>query len=199
MSELAKRDWLQKAAVIWCDMERGLYPWPGKAPRTTQGELRVVKRQILKDLDISNDYHDQKGRIWENPEFLKCLALERRRRDVGIVDVVKEIEEYSGPISGIGNTIVSMVKQRLEDDPDELTTKELLQYGPQWIRLGLELEGKLESAKQQGIEHVLTGLVGNQQITSNMLDQALDLLRQSREMQDQSLAHAGVIEGQLDE
>ena len=69
MTDESPRDWFQKAVLIWVDMERGLYEWGKKPPKNKDGSYRVVKSQILKDCGISRDYHDQKGRIWENPHF----------------------------------------------------------------------------------------------------------------------------------
>ena len=74
MGELV-RSWLPAAASIWCDMERGLYRWPGRPPRNADGSYRVVRKQILRDLGLSPDYRAQRERIWEHPAF---LALPRQ-------------------------------------------------------------------------------------------------------------------------
>jgi hypothetical protein len=136
----AKRDFA-KMAVIYCDMERGLYDWGSKPqPKTVKGEFRVVHSQILSDLGLNKGYHDAKNALWENPKFKQALSAERLRRDHGLMEVAKEMEA---------------VKERLESDPDELSTRELLQYGPQWVRLGLELDGKVKSGQTQKIEMIL--------------------------------------------
>jgi hypothetical protein len=62
VGELA-HSWLPAAASIWCDMERGLYRWPGKVPKNADGSYRVVRKQILKDLSLSPDCRAQRERI----------------------------------------------------------------------------------------------------------------------------------------
>lgn len=170
----AKRDW-QKMAVIWVDMERGIYDWGnGSQPKNADGSYRVVKSQILKDLDLTTNYHNAKERLWANPKFLAALSAERLRRDHGLVEVAKEIER-STPVSGISNRILEMVKQRLDEDPGELSTKDLLQLGPQWVRLGLELDGKVKGAQQQKIEMVLQKV--ENKLDPEMLSEVMDKIR----------------------
>lgn len=188
------RKWFSRAAQLWVDMERGIYNWgENKPPRHRDGSYRVVKAQILKDLGLTTDYHNAKERIWENPTFLECVKRECQRRDHGIVDVIHEIEAVSGPISGIGNRIVELLQERLRDgNEEELSTKELLQYGPGWVKLGLELEGKLESQKEAGIEYVLGKVAQKDQVTNNMLDSALSLVKEYRMLQDRKLENMGL-------
>lgn len=195
------RSWFPKAAMLYVDMERGLYDWESvrDGRRYKRGSTIVMKSRILKDCGITTDYHDQVARIWNNPDFLKLVERERARRDHAIVDVIHDIEEISGPIKGIGDVLVGLISERLKSDPNELSTRELLQYGPQWVRLGLEVEGRLESQKQQGIEHVLATVSQGNKVTSTMLDQALDLVKEYRELQDRKLTNAGFIDGELDE
>lgn len=151
----SKRDFA-KMAVIYVDQERGTYDWGDKPqPRTKSGEFRVVKQQILRDLGLTKDYHDARNALWENPKFKQALGAERLRRDHGLIEVAQEMQLAGTPVSGIGNRIVEMVSERLEADPDELSTKELLQYGPQWVRLGLELDGKVRGVQTQKIEMIL--------------------------------------------
>jgi hypothetical protein len=183
-------------------MERGIYDWDAvtEGRRLRRGSTTVSKNQILRDCKITTNYAKADQRIWKSEEFQKLLKQERARRDHAIVEAVQEIEAVSGPIKGIGDKLITLIVKRLEEDPDELTTKELLQYGPQWVRLGFEVEGKLESQKAQGIEHVLSSLYQGNKVTSGMLDQALDLVREYRELQDRKLENAGmVIEGEGDE
>jgi hypothetical protein len=69
-------------------------------------------------------------------------------------------------------------------------------YRDEWLRLG---EGEVSSVKEQGIEQLLAKLSQNQQITGAMVDGAMQLVREYRELQDRQLAEAGIIEGVLAE
>ncbi len=196
------REWFGRAARIWVDMERGLYDWgEKKPPRNGDGSLRVVKSQILKDLDITVDYHNARERVWQNPHFQRAVEIENRRRDVGIADVIKEIEAVSGPISELGDSLIGLLKERIREDPDDISTKELLQYGPGWVKLGLEIEGRLESQKEAGIGHVLLTVAGGERpkITVNMVDDVHGIILEYRKRQDRELESAGIIEGELED
>jgi hypothetical protein len=187
-------------AVIWVDMERGLYRMPdGTIPRHRDGTFRVVKAQIMRDVGLTTNYHDQKNRIWENPQFLSALDKERLRRDHGISTALERIEKNTGPVTLIADKIVDTIKRRLDDDEEELTTKELLQYGPAWIKLGLELEGKGESERQAGIEAILAEQAQTNRLNAEMVKDAVGLLQKFRAQQDATLAAAGIIDGEAEE
>jgi hypothetical protein len=198
------RSWLPKAATIWVDMERGIYDWSQvpKELRRKPNSTSVVRTQVLRDCGVSPNYRRAQERIWESPEFQRLLKEERARRDHALIDAARELEAVTGPIREIGDRMVTILKERLDADPEEFTTKELLQYGPAWVKLGLEVEGKVESQKALGIEHVLSRLAANNSVTEAMMGQALNLVKEYREMQDRKFASAGfdqVIEGECDD
>jgi hypothetical protein len=183
-------------ATIWVDMERGTYDWGERSvPKNGDGSFRVVKQQILRDMRLTTDYHDQKRRLWENPKFKQALTAERLRRDHGLLEVAEEMEAKGAPISGISRRIVEMIQERLDGDPEELSTKDLLQLGPQWVRLGLELDGKVAADHRQKIELVL-------QKTENKLDPEMlaDVVDRIREYNDEKQKRLGLlIEGEVEE
>lgn len=200
MGELV-RSWLPAAASIWCDMERGLYRWSGKVPLNADGSYRVVRKQILRDLGLSPDYRAQRERIWEHPAFLECLAKENRRRDIGIADAVAELEAVTGegPLTRLDERLYELAMRGLDEDPEALSPKDKISLYLQTHRLRLEMEGKVASVKAQGIEQLLARLSQNQQITGAMVDGAMQLVREYRELQDRKLAAAGIIEGALED
>jgi len=200
----SNRPWLAKAAVIYVDMKRGLYDWGDrKAPRHGDGSYRVLKKQVLEDCSISPQYGGgkQTALIWENPEFLSLVKNEERRRDNSMGDVIGEIEGIKGPLTLMGEKIVSHVVEIFERPPDKedplaLSPAEYVRLGKEWFHEGLEVEGKLGSEKQKAIGQVLSILSQNQQITDKMVDQALTLVKEHRQLTDRLLEDA-VIEGEL--
>ena len=200
MGELV-RSWLPRAAAIWCDMERGLYDWGGRPPRNGDGSYRVVRKQILRDLGLSPDYRAQRERIWEHPAFLECLAREKRRRDTGIADAVAELRSVTGegPLTRLDERLYELAIRDLDEDPEALSVKDKISLYLQTHRLRLELEGKVASVKEQGVEQLLARLSQNNQITASMVDGAMQLVREYPELQDRRLAEAGIIEGALEE
>jgi|SRR5665647_804567 len=200
-----ERSWFPKAAMLWCDMERGLYDWgTKKSPRNKDGSYRVVKAQILKDCDITTEYRDARGRIWQNPTFLSLVTQENRRRDLGITDMVEEMEKVTGPLIELRTKMQENVANVFQiapdaDDPLALSPKDYVSQALGWSRYIDELTGRGESQKQQGIEAVMGALVQNSQITGNMVDQALELVKEHRKLQDAKLAHAGMlIDGEVE-
>lgn len=200
-SKVERSDVLRKAAALWVDMERGLYDWrPDRQPRHADGTPRVVKTRILTDLGFSKNYLPKSNTfIFGNPEFLAFLKEENSRRDYGIANAVAEIEAVSGegPLTRLDERLYELAIRDLEEDPESLATKDKIALYLQTHRLRLEMEGKVESAKQQGIEHVIAKLAAGQQVTNQMVEHAMSLVREYRAMQDRKLAD--VLEGELDE
>ena len=193
------RTWLPRAASIWCDMERGLYDWGKKTPMNSDGSYRVVKSQILKDCGVTSSYAGAAHRIWGSEEFIEALAKENHNRDLGISNAVAEIEAIKGPLMQMSDNIVSEVKRIFDrpadkEDPLALSPAEYVRLGREWFHEAIEVEGKLESGKQQGIETVMEKLAQGNQVTSHMLDVAMDLLAEHRRMQDVKIAKVGKVE-----
>lgn len=195
-------NWFASAASILVDMERGLY-WtehgikkkPGK-----DGIYPVVKRQILKDLGITTDYHDAKNRIWENPEFLQCVADERRRRDLGLMTVTKELEKVTGPLHETREKVISNVKTIFErppdaEDPEALSPKDYVSSALQWIKYIDETEGRSEAKKQETLEAIMADMAATSRVSTEMMGDAMDLLKQYRDEQDKKLGM--LVEGEL--
>jgi hypothetical protein len=184
------RSWLPKAAMLWVDMERGLYDWGDeKPPRNGDGSPRVLRSRILSDCGLDPEYSNASSRIWNTPQFEELLQQERSRRDIGISNAVAEIEAVAGPISQMGEEILRKARTIFETDPDAddsqaLSPAQYLAEGRQWIRLGLEVEGKLESQRHQTIEEVLAKMTANNQISSKVVEGALQLVAEYRELQD---------------
>lgn len=161
----------------------------------------MVRKQILKDLGLSPDYRAQRERIWEHPAFLACLQRENRRRDIGIAEAVTELEAVTGegPLTRLDERLYELAMRDLDEDPEALSLKDKISLYLQPHRLRLEMEGQVSSVKEQGIEQLLARLSQSDQITSQMVDGAMQLVREYRELQDRKLAAAGIIEGTLED
>lgn len=204
MSEVV-RSWLPKAAMLWVDMDRGLYEWgTRKAPRNGDGSYRVVRAQVLKDCGITVHYRDARPPIWANPAFLALREKERALCDHGIAEVVEQIERVSGPLLELREKMheeVAAVFRRAPDAEDlqALSPRDYVAQALAWSRYLDELVGRTKSQEQQGIAAVIGALTRNNQVTSDMVDQALELVKEHRLLQDRRLEHAGVIDGMLDD
>ena len=186
--------------MIQVDMERGLYDWGRKPPRKKDGSLVVNKARILKDLGVTPDYHDAKHRIWENPHYLRLLKEERRRRDLGISDMVAEVEKQVAPLNTTYVAIDKHISAIFEAGPDPdgdlgLRPRDYVHEGLAVMKHIEEQEGRSASLKAQGLDAVIAAVGAN--ISGAMVGEARELLQQARELQDSRLRH--VIEGQLDE
>lgn len=197
------RPWLPKAATLWVDMERGIYRWEGKAPRNGDGSYRIVKKQILRDCGITVGYGQAGSRIWNSPDFLELLDKERRRRDLGmsivLADVAGELEQVKGPLTVMGDEIIAKVaaifaREPDSEDPQALSPAQYVKLGREWFHEALEVEGKISSEKQKGIEAVMMQLYKGQQVTESMLSTAMELVHEYRELQDRTLAN--VVDGE---
>ena len=192
------RPWLPRAAVIYVDMERGLYPWD-KQPFNGDGSYRVVRTQILTDCGVKSSYSGANKLIWSSEEFQRLLEQERLRRDSGIVDVVEKLEAVVGPVTKMGEAILKEVQAIFDrpadsEDPTALSPAQYVSEARQWYKLGLEVEGKLDSTKQQGVADVISKLYQGNQITQQMLDSALELVREHRDLEDRKMRERGVID-----
>ena len=200
-SEQNDRKWFPKAAVIWVDMKRGLYDWPKQKKPKADGTYPVVKTQILKDLGLDVNYHNQKVRIWANPHFLRAVELEERRRDLGIANVVKEIEAIHGPLHAVREDIQKNMQDIFSrapdaEDPTALSPRDYVSQGMAVIRYIDETEGRTEAAKAGGIEHILSEMATTNRVNAEMVGAAFDILKTRRAEQDRML---GVIEGSAEE
>lgn len=200
MGKELTRSWLPKAAMLWCDMERGLYDWgTRKIPRNGDGTPRVVKSRILVDCNITGNYAGAAHRIWNSPEFLGLLAKENELRETGIRNAVEEIEAVKGPLMEMADTIIDKVRGVFDREPDKedpqaLSPAEYVRLGREWVHEAIEVEGKMESEKRHGIEEVLCKLSAENLVTGKMLEVAADLIAEHRAKQDMKLARVGVVE-----
>jgi len=210
-TDVAKKvlPWWPRASMILVDMERGLYDWgERKRPMNGDGTYRVIHSEILRACEIAPVYggggKKQALLVWEHPDFVSLVDRERARRDHAMQDVVAEIEAIKGPLMVMGDIVIAKVSDIFNrepdaDDPLALSPAQYVKLGREWFHEALEVEGKIGSAKQQGIESVLATLAQNNQVTSTMVDQALSLVREHRALQDRKMASAGVIEGTAEE
>lgn len=187
------RPWFPRAAMLWADQQRGIYPWPKPKKPKADGTYPVVKSQILKDLGITTDYHNQRQRIWENPFFLKALEVENRRRDLGIEKVTKEIEKVVGPLHETRSKVIDNVKKVFEREPDEedplaLSPQQYVKEGREWIRYIDETEGRTESEKEQTIDHIMSDMARTNRVNAEMIGEAMGLLTSHRREQDERLS-----------
>jgi hypothetical protein len=185
--------------MLYVDMERGLYRHQGKQPRNGDGSYRVVKKLILRECGITEEYGQAAAKIWNNPQFTDLVEKERRRRDIGVADALDVLDqEVTGPLTKMGEDIITKVadifsREPDKEDPTALSPAEYVRLGREWFHEALEVEGKVGAEKQKGIETVMAQLYKGQQVTDTMLKGALELVREYRELQDRKMAN--VIDG----
>jgi len=136
--------------------------------------------------------------VWKSPAFLDLLARERNLRDMGIAEAVNELESVKGPLRSLSNELWPKAEELMrrlpdKDDPTALSPKEWVDTYFKLMGQAREVEGKVESVKVRGIAEIMSGLAQKDQITSGMLETAMELLREKRALDDQRLA--GVIDG----
>ena len=115
------------------------------------------------------------------------------------MDVVETLEAVAGPVTKMGEAILKEVQAIFDrpadsEDPTALSPAQYVSEARQWYKLGLEVEGKLDSTKQQGVADVISKLYQGNQITQQMLDSALELVREHRDLEDRKMRERGVID-----
>jgi hypothetical protein len=118
--------------------------------------------------------------------------------------MVEEIEKVSGPLIELREKMhaeVAAVFRCTPDanDPQALSPRDYVAQALARSRYLDELMGRTKSQEQQGIEAVIGALATNNQVTSSMVDQALELVKEHRLLQDRRLGYAGVIDGVFDD
>ena len=196
--------WWKQAAVLWIDMERGVYPWEGKPPHNKDGSFRVIRTRILKDVGRAPQLADVARRVWNNPVFLDMLAAERRRRDCGINELVTQMEQVTGPLHETRQKVIENVKdifarQPDAEDPLALSPSQYVKEGREWIRYIDEIEGRFEGQKAETIETILLQQSQTNRINADMMNSALELLKDHRRQQDDRFAMMGVLDSTAEE
>jgi hypothetical protein len=201
MGTPSARPWFAQAAILYADQKRGLYDWGDrKPPKNKDGSPRVVKTEILVRLGLDPRGHNLNERVWSHPEFLRLLNEEERRRDMGIANMVAEVEKEIAPLNVTYVAIDKHIKAIFErgpdsDDPECLSPKDYVHEGLAVMKHIEEQEGRSASLNAQGLDAVIAAVGAN--ITGDMVSQARELLVQSRALQDRRLAH--VIEGSCED
>jgi len=170
--------WFPEAAAIWVDMERGLYDWKGKT-RGKAEDRYVNRRQILRDLGMSDRYGNEA--VWRSKQFLDELDDERRRRDAGLNQAIEMVEREVGPLRSLAqtawpNVLAVFEREPDRDDPLALSPSQYVKEYREYLRLGLEVEGKLEANKQRGIELIASQMYAAGKLTGKMVDEVEDLM-----------------------
>jgi hypothetical protein len=196
--------WWKQAAVLWIDMERGVYPWEGKPPRHKDGSFRVIRTRILKDVGRAPQLADVARRVWNNSTFLGMLDAERRRRDCGINELVTQMEQVTGPLHETRQKVIENVKdifarQPDAEDPLALSPQQYVKEGREWIRYIDEIEGRFEGQKAETIETILLQQSQTNRINADMMNSALELLKDHRRQQDDRFAMMGVLDSTAEE
>ena len=194
------RPWFREAVVLLVDQKRGLFDWGERKPpkRRKDGSYPIVKNVILERIGVDPRGHNLNERVWNHPEFLKMVKEEERRRDMGIANMVAEVEKEVAPLNQTYLAIDKNIKAIFErgpdsEDPECLSPKDYVHEGLAIMKHIEEQEGRSASLNAQGLDAVIAAVGAN--ITGEMVGQARELLKQSRELQDKRLAH--VIEGEL--
>jgi len=158
---------LKLMAKTLVDMENGLYQWPdGRKPTRPDGSPVVSKAELIRVAGYKDTHSGRAYAAWFNdPYFKRQYALEKARREAAIPAIRDE-----GPINLLllGRRMVDELLLRLKHDPDSVSSSQLLQFAPQFIDKGLEIEarGRASDGTTNNIDQ-LNAVMGNLVVNMN--------------------------------
>jgi len=140
---------LRQMAIAAVDMQKGIYLWPdGLSPVKPDGKPRMSNRELLRVGGYDPQYK-YGGRVLFNDPFYKRqfdLELARRESRLPAIAAAEPCD-----ILKMGRTMLKELEIRLEHDPSSFSTTQLLQFGPTFYKLGLELDARDGDTKNPGV------------------------------------------------
>lgn len=145
MARLSRRETkrrLRLMARATVAMELGAYEWPdGRHPVDSSGKGIVEKKELMRVSGYATSAHDG-GRSWfEDPYYLKHVALERANVAAG-----KDVTAYTpeDTVDGdrvlmVADKLLDILENRLLHDKDKFTTTQLLTFTHTYLKLGLDM------------------------------------------------------------
>ena len=131
---------LKVMAVGMVDMEQGVFQFPdGKIHRKADGSPLVIKTELVKLAGYAPCRSGHWDRWFKSEAFQHHVALERARRLHDLPDLVPYAPTN---LLLVGRMMVDEVLARLKTNPDSFTNSQLLQNGPNFVKMGLELEDR---------------------------------------------------------
>lgn len=133
---------LLKMAKALVDMEQGVYEWPdGRKAVRADGSPVISKVELVRVGGYAPYRTGHQSRWFEDPYFKRQVALEKARREANLPDILD-----SQPINllKLGREMVEEARRRLIATPEDFTVSQLVTFGPQCIKMGLEIEKAAE-------------------------------------------------------
>ena len=139
----------------YVDMQTGVYEWPGGLkPVKPDGSPRISHRELLRHAGYSENQNSNGKALFTDPFFQREVRLETARREAQLPLV---LEPDPIDLLNLGRQMVKEVLIRLKQAPDGFTNGQLLHYGPNILKLGLELQLKERLALEEGPNKVKPG------------------------------------------
>lgn len=139
---------LLRMAKAMVDMQQGIYKWPdGRKAVKTDGSPVISKVELVRVGGYSSVRTGHQYRWFEDPYFKRQVALELARREANLPDVLEE-----NPINllKLGQEMVEEARRRLIACPEDFTVTQLVTFGPQCLKLGLEIEKEKDRGQGNG-------------------------------------------------
>lgn len=135
------------------DMEQGIYIWPdGRKPVKKDGSPVISKVELVRVGGYSSVRTGHQYRWFEDPYFKRQVALEKARRETNLPDI---IEQHPTALLQLGREMIDEARRRLKATPEDFTIAQLITFGPQVVKQGLELEAAGEpSSKKSGSNRI---------------------------------------------
>jgi len=153
---------LRLMAKATVDMERGIYEWPdGRKPVKANGEAVVERKELLRVGGYSEHYRLSGSILFSDPYYQRQCAYLRARMDKMLPAVFDEDGIDPERILGLGLLMFTELEKRVQadivrgpEDHEKVTTAQLLQHSPAFLKLGLELRARAEGREKPGAQHL---------------------------------------------
>jgi hypothetical protein len=156
----------KQAAQNLIDMERGVFPYPEGMSGTYKDGRPKINRTIAfttpgthSETMYSRAYLSKHlPDVMEAPYFKQQYALFKHERDTSVIQVLESAQLQTKALDRISLGLLEKVADTLEKNPEQIKPSEALKYAHVYFRLAAEVQGKLDSGKQDKLAVVLMNM-----------------------------------------
>lgn len=123
-------------------MERGAYEWPdGRHPVDSSGRPIVEKRELMRVASYSTSAHDGGQKWFDDPYYIKHVALERANAAAGrdVTAYTPEDSVDGDRVLMIADKMLELLENKLVSEKDKFTVHQLLTFTHTYLKLGLDM------------------------------------------------------------